>query len=41
MSILLQFASLHDDQEVFMWSDYPLNLVTDFLVGDMVFVSDA
>ena len=36
-----QFASLYDGQEVFGWSDCLLNLGTDFLVGNMVFVLDA
>ena len=36
-SISLQFASLYDRQ-VFMWSDCLLDLGTDFLVGNMVFV---
>ena len=34
----LQFASLYDSQEVFMWSDCLLDLGTDFLVGKKVFV---
>ena len=33
MSISLQFASLYDGQ-FFMWSDYLLDLGTDFLVGN-------
>ena len=33
-----QFASLYDGQEVFMWSDYLLDLGTDFIVGNMVLV---
>ena len=41
MSIPLQFASLYDGQEVFMWSDCLLNLRTDLLVVNMVFVRDA
>ena len=41
MTILLQFASLYDGQEVFVWSDCLLDLGTDFLVGNMVFVGDA
>ena len=41
MSIPLQFVSLYGGQEVFMWSDCPLDLGIDFLVGNMVFVSDA
>ena len=40
MFILLQFASLYDGQEVFVWSDCLLDLGTDFLVDNMVFVSD-
>ena len=36
MTIPLQFASLYDGQEVFMWSDCLLDLGTDFLVGNMV-----
>ena len=35
--IPLQFASLYDGQEVFLWSDCLLDLGTDFLVGNMVF----
>ena len=31
-------ASLYDRQEVFVWSDCLLDLGTDFLVGNMVFV---
>ena len=34
----LQSASLYDGQEVFVWSDCLLDLGTDFLVGNMVFV---
>ena len=41
MSITLQFASVYDGQEVFMWSDCLLDLGTDFLVGNVVFVSDS
>ena len=41
MTIPLQFASLHDRQEVFGWSDCLLDLGTDFLVGNMIFVWDA
>ena len=37
MSIPLQFAYLYDRQ-VFMWSDCLLDLGTNFLVGNMVFV---
>ena len=36
MPIPLQFVSLYDDQEVFMWSNYQLNLGTDFLVDSKV-----
>ena len=36
-----QFASLYDGQEVFVWSDCLLDLGTDFLVGNSVFVLDA
>ena len=38
MTIPLQFASLYNGQEVFIWSDCLLDLGTDFLVGNMVFV---
>ena len=38
ISIPLQFASLYDGQEVFVWSDCLLDLGTDFLVDNMVFV---
>ena len=38
MSKLHQFASVYDDQEVFVWSDCLLYLDTDYLVGNMVFV---
>ena len=38
MTIPLQFASLYDGQEVFVWSDCLLNLGTDFLVDNLVFV---
>ena len=41
MTIPLEFASLHDGQEVLVWSDCLLDLGTDFLVGNMVFVRDA
>ena len=40
MTILLQFASFYDRQEIFMWSYCLLDLGTDFLVGNMVFVWD-
>ena len=39
-SITLQFASLYDGQEVVVWSDCLLDLDTDLLVGNMVFVWD-
>ena len=38
MTIPLQFASFYDRQEIFMWSNCLLDLGTDFLVGNMVFV---
>ena len=38
MTIPLQFSSLYHGQEVFIWSDCLLDLGTDFLVGNMVFV---
>ena len=34
----LLFASLYGGKEVFVWSDRLLNLGTDFLVGNVVFV---
>ena len=37
MTILLQFVSLYDGQEVFVWSNCLLDLGTDFLVGNVVF----
>ena len=37
MTMALQFVSLYNGQEVFVWSDCLLDLGTDFLVGDMVF----
>ena len=40
MTIPLQFASLYDRQEVFVWFNCLLDLGTYFLVGNMVFVSD-
>ena len=40
MTITLQFASLYDRQEVFVWSDCLLDLGTDFRVDNMVFVRD-
>ena len=41
MSIPLQFASLYDGQEVFVWSDCLMDLGTDFLVYNMIFLKDA
>ena len=38
MTIPLQFASLYDRQEIFVGSNCLLDLDTDFLVGNMVFV---
>ena len=38
MTIPLQFVSLYDGQEAFVWSDCQLDLGMDFLVGNMVFV---
>ena len=40
MSTPLQFVSLYDRQEVFVWSNCLLNLGTGFLIGNMVFVRD-
>ena len=40
MTIPLQCASIYDRQEIFMWSNCLLDLGTDFLVGNMVFVWD-
>ena len=40
LSILLQFASLYDGQEVFMWSDCLLDPGMDFLVGNKVLVGE-
>ena len=37
-TIPLQFASLYDGQEGFVWSDCLLDLGTDFLVSNMAFV---
>ena len=34
----LQLASFYDRQQIFMWSNCLLDLGTDFLVGNMVFV---
>ena len=41
MSIPLQFASLYDGHEVFVWSQCLLDLGMDFFVGNMIFVWDA
>ena len=41
MILPLQIASLYDGQVVFVRSDCLLELGTDFLVGEMVFVGDA
>ena len=41
MTIPLQFASLYGGQEVFVWSDCLLDLGTDLLGGNIVFVWDA
>ena len=41
MSITLQLASIFDGWEVFVWSVCLLDLGTDFLAGNMVFVRDA
>ena len=38
LMLSLQFASLYDRQEVFVWSGRQLDLGTDFLVGNMFFV---
>ena len=35
MTTPLQFVSLYNGQEVFLWSDCLLDLGTDFLVGNM------
>ena len=40
MTVPPQFAFLYDRQEIFMWSDCLLDLGTDFLVGNTVFVGD-
>ena len=37
----LQFTSLYDGQEVFVWFDCLLDLGKDFLVGNIIFVRDA
>ena len=38
MAIPIQFASLYNGQEVFVWSKCLPDLGMDFLVGDMVLV---
>ena len=38
MTVPLKFASFYDRQEIFMRSYCLLDLGTDFLVGNMVFV---
>ena len=38
MTIPLQFVFLYDYQEIFIWSSCLLDLGTDFLVSNMVFV---
>ena len=40
MTIPLQFASLYNRQEIFMWSNCLLDLGMDLLIGNMVFVWD-
>ena len=40
MTIPLHILSLYDRQEIFMWSNCVLDLGTDFLVDNMVFVWD-
>ena len=39
MTLPLQFVSLYDRQEVFVWSNCPLDLGTDFLVGNGMEIS--
>ena len=39
MNIPLQFVSLYDGKEVFVWSDCLPDLGKDFLVGNMVKVA--
>ena len=41
MTIPLHFASLYEAKEILVWSDCLLDLGTDFLVGNMVFVWNA
>ena len=38
MTIPLQFVSPYNGQEVFVWSDCLLDLGTDFIVGNVIFV---
>ena len=38
MIIPLQLVSLYNGQEVFVWSDYLLDLGTDFLVGNKTMI---
>ena len=38
MTIPLQFASLYDGQEVFLWFNCLLDLGMDFLIGNMVLI---
>ena len=41
MTTQLQFEPLYGAQEAFVWSSCLLDLGTDFIVGNMVFVGDA
>ena len=41
MTIPLQFVSVYDGQKVFVWSNCPLDLGTDFFLGNTVFEGDA
>ena len=41
MSIPLQSAFLYDGQKVFTWFDSMLDLGTDLLTGNMIFVKNA
>ena len=38
MTLPLQFESLYDGQELFVWSDCLLDVGTNFIVGDVIFV---
>ena len=40
MTIPLQFASLYNGQEIFVWNDCLLDLGTNFFFGNMAFVLD-